>query len=309
MSKSGWIISTTLGLAVFLSGLWYSWNLFSAYQQHHSDERANATQYYSETTQHSPDACRSVMDEEGFVGWLTCLADKIGPDGGVKQSEYDLEAQQDMAAWAFGMLIITVWLTLITLFGVFFVWRTLKATQEMAKDTRYIGIAQTRPWLSLKLEVGSDLIFNEEGARIAIIATLVNHGHSPAIAVDIRFETAPLVLKEMDVLEEIRVRPFVASPKRSLFGYRIFPKEPHRHRSNIPIPISTEEFSRGMISPVVVCSVRYQTPGDPQSQHFTDIAMSLVDTESGMGLGMSTKVGVIPLHRLTLQQSGLGAVQ
>ncbi|MGC1504394.1 MAG: hypothetical protein WA782_09680 [Sulfitobacter sp.] len=115
--------------------------------------------------------------------------------------------------------------------------------------------------------------------------------------------------KEMEALRESRSRPFIASKERSLFGYRILPKEPHRHRTSIPIPISTEEFDRGMISPVIVCSVRYQTPGDPQSQHFTDIAMSLIDTESGMGLGISTKNEIIPMSRLALEQHGLGAVQ
>lgn len=65
-------------------------------------------------------------------------------DGNAKQSQYDLNAQQDMAEWALGMLIIAFWLTLITLGGVFFVWRTLKATQDMAKSAKEIGDARVR---------------------------------------------------------------------------------------------------------------------------------------------------------------------
>ncbi|MGC1502870.1 MAG: hypothetical protein WA782_01895 [Sulfitobacter sp.] len=183
MLKSRWIIAATLGLAVVFSGFWYSWGLFSAYQENHSDERASAAQYYSDATQHGPDACRTVMDEEGLIDWLTCLADNIGADGGVKQSEYDLKAQQDMAAWAFGMLIVTVWLALITLFGVFFVWRTLKVTRDMARDTREIGQKQARAYLFVQLgQVEVSVVANKDGSNLVVnIATVIaNSGNSPA---------------------------------------------------------------------------------------------------------------------------------
>lgn len=312
MSKSGWIIAATLGIAALALigiGVFYSYDSFSRYQQDHASQRGEVAQNQTSAASKGIEFCRTSLSQDGVFAWFECVVKSVTANSEDKQSQYDLKAQQDMAAWAYGMFIATLWIAGITLVGVLFVGWTLIATRRMAIDTREFGVAQTRPWLSLKLEVGSDLAFKDDGGRIAIIATLVNHGHSPAIAVDVHFASTAAIEREMTVLEETRARPFIASQKRSRFGHRIFPQEPHRHRAKITIPISREGFERGMISPVVVCSVRYQTPGDPQSQHFTDVAMSLVDTESGMGLGMSTKVKAIPQNRLKLEQHGLGAVQ
>ncbi|WP_156178227.1 hypothetical protein [Puniceibacterium sp. IMCC21224] len=122
----------------------YSWDQFSAYQEDKSDERISASHDDEYATQHRPSSCGAVMLEASLLDGLACLADNITARGGGKQADYDLKAQQDMAVWAFGMLIITVWLAVITFFGVFFVWRTLKSTQDMARVTRDIGNQQTK---------------------------------------------------------------------------------------------------------------------------------------------------------------------
>jgi len=89
------------------------------------------------------------MYESGLFDWLACLAEGLSANGGVKQAEYDVKARQDMAAWAFGMLIVNVWLAVITFLGVVFVWRILKATHVIARETTRIGEAQTRGYLGL----------------------------------------------------------------------------------------------------------------------------------------------------------------
>lgn len=135
------VLVLVLTACVFL-GVKYSWDVFSGYQQNHASQRQEASEYQASTAGHSPSACRPIIAEDGVFAWITCLFDNISTDGGAKQSEYELQAQQDMAAWAFGMLIVTLWLTVVTLLGVFFVWQTLKATQEMASETERIGNAQ-----------------------------------------------------------------------------------------------------------------------------------------------------------------------
>lgn len=195
MFKVYWIIAAALGIAVFASSMWYSWSVFLAYQEGHSNERAAAAQYYSDTTKHGPTSCRPVVVESGLIDWLTCLADNISTDGGVKQAEYDLEAQQDMAAWALGMLIATVWLTVITLLGVFFVWRTLGEAKLTTKATQKLYDLEMEPFLSVELvdghefrikdgvlgRVGSDG-FHQEDLQIR----LVNNGRVAAIATGIQ---------------------------------------------------------------------------------------------------------------------------
>ena len=181
MSVSRLVIAFVLGLAglaLFLTAFWYSLSKLVQYQEGHSNERAAAAQYYSDTAQHGPSSCRTVVEEDGLIAWLTCLADNVSTDGSVKHAEYDLKAQQDMAVWAFGMLIATIWLTVITLLGVYFVWRTLVATQNMARDARDIGEAQVRAYLTPTLVEVSYIPTN---SCLRFKCKISNHGQSPAI--------------------------------------------------------------------------------------------------------------------------------
>lgn len=198
MPKRYWIITALPGLIVFCGALWYSWDRFSTYQQNQANERAAAAHYQADTAQHSPDSCRAVMGESGLFDWLTCLANNISADGGVKQAEYDLKAQQDMSAWALGMLIATVWLTVITLFGVYFVWRTLLATQDMARETREIGEAQTRAYLSIE----SATVIDEKGYFTKIRIVIKNTGMTPARNVLIKAKIVPFsIMNETEFIE------------------------------------------------------------------------------------------------------------
>lgn len=185
MSKRYWVFAVALVLIVAGVALWFSWNLFSAYKQNHSNERAAASQYQANAADHSPASCRPVMGESGLIDWLTCLANNVSTDGSIKQAEYDLKAQQDMSAWALGMLIATIWLTVITLLGVFFVWRTLKATQDMAKETTRIGEAQVRAYLAIKqIHLGF-----ESGSKSPTVELAIeNTGQSPAQDIEIIFQ-------------------------------------------------------------------------------------------------------------------------
>ena len=209
MFKSSQIVIAFLSIAVTLSGLWYSWHLFSDYQKRHANERASAAEFYYKTTRYGPDACRSIVGETGLIDWLTCLVDNVSADGSVKQSEYDLKAQQNMAAWAFGMLLVTVWLTLITLLGVFFVWRTLKATQKMAADSRIFGEATATSYLTVNW---AEAAYHKDIDQILYTAVVSNSGASPAYNV-----TAEIVFSPQNISYPVGKRPFT-SAQRLNFG-------------------------------------------------------------------------------------------
>jgi len=149
MSKFNWRNGFAFALAItFLATMGWSWSEFSAYQAGHSVEREGAVAHDQANAHGGPYSCRAVMVESGFIDWLACLVESANAESGEQQAYYDLKAQQDMAAWAFGMLIVTIWLSVITLFGVGFVWRTLVETKKMAGVTREIGQAQVRAYLS-----------------------------------------------------------------------------------------------------------------------------------------------------------------
>ncbi|MGX0977642.1 uncharacterized protein YneF (UPF0154 family) [Roseovarius sp. MBR-51] len=200
MFKDRWLIA--LGLFVFCAALLYSLDILLTYQESQAIERVAASQYQAEAAENNSAACRAILDEAGFIDWLTCLADNISTEGSIKQAEYDLKAQQDMSAWAFGMLIVTVWLTVITLLGVFFVWKTLKATQAMAKDTARIGEAQVRAYLNVE---AVEYYRDDDGTnKVEILIT--NSGQSPARAAVAEVHTDLVICGESRACGERQVK-------------------------------------------------------------------------------------------------------
>ncbi|MZQ90598.1 hypothetical protein GVY41_17230 [Frigidibacter albus] len=111
-----------------------------------------------------------------------CIAQAISAEREQQRAEQDLDAQQQMAEWARWMLIATVIMAAVTGFGVVFVWQTLKATQDMAKETSRIGEAQVRAYL------GRESCAAWEGTGVEFCGTITNCGNSPAINVYMMLE-------------------------------------------------------------------------------------------------------------------------
>lgn len=193
MSKRSWIITFASGLAllVALTLLFASWFAFSTYQGNQAIQREEAASYQAENASASVSTCNAAMSERGFIDWLSCLIEHVSADGDAKQSQYDLQAQQDMAAWAFGMLIVTIWIAVITFLGVLFVWRTLIATRKMAEATRVIGEAQARAYLHAEfIQVGTEMVANADGSNIKFFAKInvINSGTTPAYGVEVLYD-------------------------------------------------------------------------------------------------------------------------
>jgi len=159
MSKSDWVkpaISVTklaIFAAVLIAAVLISLTYFLEYQENQSKDTDTASRHNLEASQQGPESCRPIVDEGGVFDWLTCIAKTVSAESGIDQAKNDLQAQQDMAAWALGMLIVTVWMAVITFVGVIFVWRTLTATQEMSREATRIGEAQTVGHIVLGFEM------------------------------------------------------------------------------------------------------------------------------------------------------------
>lgn len=169
-------------IAVILGSGYYSWHYFSSYQKRHANERVSASEYEAATTQKSPDTCLPIMAESGMVAWFTCLADAVSADGNAKKADYDLNAQQDMAEWALGMFIVTVWLTVITLVGVYFVWHTLKATRDMAR-------IELEPFLTVEVEpfegeLRKGGFFDKDGKPVTELWFRLKNGGKSAVVLE-----------------------------------------------------------------------------------------------------------------------------
>jgi hypothetical protein len=199
MSFRTWMYILALGVVTAL--VWFSWEGFSAYKQSHANERDSASQHYAEATQEGVNSCSAVMDESGVFNWLTCLAETVSAEGSVKQAEYDLKAQQDMAAWALGMLIVTIWLTIITLGGVIFVAWTFR-------DAREIGRKEIRAYLgveSASYKIPEDGAWKpNDGIKAEVI--FKNYGASPARKVQFHWRAKTIgVDLQANIADEMRI--------------------------------------------------------------------------------------------------------
>jgi hypothetical protein len=112
-----------------------------------------------------------------------CIGEAIGSAREQQRAEEDLDAQQQMAEWARWMLTATVVMGVITTLGVVFVWQTLEATRQMALDTRRIGEAQVRAYLTFS---GSEVAYGSEdgpATYFLVRPRFKNTGQSPGMIV------------------------------------------------------------------------------------------------------------------------------
>ncbi len=154
---------------------------------------ANSSAYASHA-QSQIEECFTLLDD---ISKAVCVRDVVETQNEHERAESDLVAQTEMGLWALGMLIVTAIMAVVTGFGVYFVWRTLKATQEMAIDTREIGEAQVRAYLAFKIkdvEIIPPTILIKDGewsnlpATVTISGELHNSGQSPARRMKCRYD-------------------------------------------------------------------------------------------------------------------------
>ena len=132
-----------------------------------------------------------------------CVAEKVETAQAAAQSEQDLAAQQQ-AAWA-GMLS-SVWslgALAATILGLYWIKGTLEASRASVSETRRIGEAQTRAYLSV---VRADFAFNSVDVRdmnrplFETKLHLSNSGQTPAVNVSYCCEAQILTWKERDFI-------------------------------------------------------------------------------------------------------------
>lgn len=170
------LVAFAVTVCVLISGMigWYQG--FQVGQESHQSRSADAYKNYS--SQEISERCALILD---VTAQLDCITDAIRNAREQQRAEQDLDAQQEMSYWAKWMLIVTVLMTVFTLFGVVFVWHTLVATQNMSRDTKDIGRKQVRAYLRC-----SKVTFKNEGQNatndvFACWVKVENFGQSPAL--------------------------------------------------------------------------------------------------------------------------------
>ncbi len=150
-------------------------------------EQAGEYQANSDTyAKHASDEINSTCARLNGAAQTKCIIDVIEATNQHERAESDLKAQRNMARWALLMLIATVLMTVVTAFGVYYVWRTLLATQSMAKDSKEIGKFQTKAYLRIKefkfhwFGDGLVTLKSDDGIGFCVRPEFTNMGNSPA---------------------------------------------------------------------------------------------------------------------------------
>ncbi|MBE0453638.1 MAG: hypothetical protein IBX58_08160 [Roseovarius sp.] len=222
--SSGFKVVTALVIAVIaILVLITAFDSGREYGKAIADNATNSRAYSSHAEQEIRGTCFKLHGP----AQAECIRRVIEATNESQRAEKDLIAQTEMALWAFWMLIVTTVVAIITGFGVFYVWQTLRATREMVQDTRRmaidareIGEAQVRAYLSIESVIIK--VFCNIDSTLSWIAILKirNSGQSPARNVTISFDKSERVSRthseyiiwDLRPGEEREINPFIQGP-------------------------------------------------------------------------------------------------
>ena len=197
------IIAVTGIVTILLAGFFY-W-LSTDYQKDEGQQREAGAGHDSsaaEEQQYNPCARLS-----GVVDSINCILRVAQGDRDTQRAEYDLQAQQDMARWALGLLVLSGVGLAVTTAGVIYVALTFRETRRMvgeasrsnaaaeaataiSRDTlelmRQTTQTELRPYLVLTFAGAIQLA---SGMPVRATVTVKNVGKTPAYKVAIRERT------------------------------------------------------------------------------------------------------------------------
>ncbi|MDT8758246.1 hypothetical protein MZO42_06010 [Sphingomonas psychrotolerans] len=169
----------------------------SYYQEQH--ENAASTSEAAKRTERRPQ--QSETNHAGVLGFAQELISNPQPTDDIERANRELAAQENTAAWAFWMTLVTGGQLLLSGLGLGALLATIKQGRDALKRAteanelaRAAHVTETRPWLVF--ELGKDIAFEFEGAGKSGLAPpldipikITNIGHTPASNVNYRYAT------------------------------------------------------------------------------------------------------------------------
>jgi hypothetical protein len=174
--------------------------------QAEGQEAANSNYYASEAERQIQGYCLGL----GPSDLRECIRDAIETQNESQRAESDLVAQRDAARWGLLSLALSGLGTLLSGGALVGLFASLAQTKRAISDTREIGEAQTRAYLSLKIKhLDVNVVSNEDGSNLAVViqVEVENSGSTPAYSPVIHFsieETQPqdvIALPEPETLQ------------------------------------------------------------------------------------------------------------
>ena len=183
-----------IGLAVlgFLTVL-FGQSLYSYWLGNLSGQKEAETQsYQSEYAEHTDERISRCFD--GVAASRECVEKAVRDNYEQQRAESDLNAQRNMADWAFWMLVVSSAGLGVTAIGTVFLAWQVKLTREAVEDTETatnamlrqneLTEAAHRPWLTVRIKKLDGFQWDADGNfRCNYIIQVTNTGNAPALIV------------------------------------------------------------------------------------------------------------------------------
>jgi hypothetical protein len=302
-----------------------------------------ATQADQAAAEHAGQAQQDIQETCTFVDLARqteCLEQIIIARHEAQRAEYNLEAQRNMADWAWYAVLISGLLLAITTTGVWLVKRTLDATHAMLREASvttqasHVGavatqkaaeaaieanrvardafIADQRPWVSVDCSLIAPITWGENGGSFSFKFSLKNTGRTPALNTEVHLRVyspygeTSYTEDQIKLADEIRKR-------KTVMGTTVFPGGTITQRLSTSIGNSEIERIRqwwrekhglnyDWLHPVVIGCVNYRSVfGGPG--HQTGFIYHIFRTvPKDDALLIAPSVGEIPLEHLALRR-------
>lgn len=151
------------------------WSFYELDRQAYRDYQQQSEREQQQSARKIADRCNVIL-EPGMT-FHDCVLKELLSYQKQDVSDKDLQAQQDMARWAFWMLIPTSVGLPISVGGLWMLWRSLQQTREAISTDREVGHAQVRSYITAEPKELADLVVGRN-ARVEI--HVANTGQSPA---------------------------------------------------------------------------------------------------------------------------------
>lgn len=177
MLKKYWPYLVALGAIFALAALGLlGLHSYRPYELEHADQRREIANYAYETGEEYFRDCVDVQRRVPLLTALACAVEAVSANRAAAESKYDLYAQQDMAKWAYALLLVSIAGMVISIAGLAAILFSLRQTWINITDNREIGQAQTRAYLAVS---GGDFVIRKDGT-IELNVEVRNFGQSPA---------------------------------------------------------------------------------------------------------------------------------
>lgn len=216
-----------------------------AYQEEHADQRDEAAKYEARASKEGVETwCLEVARPKS----RHCVTKNLVADGGTKYAEHDLEAQQDMAEWAYALFLSSIAGIVISGLGLGFVGIGLFQNAHANRQAREFFIAERRAWLNVTPAANNAWSLEDGVGRFSVNLVATNIGLSPALHVYFHIPASGQAAFTGDDLAQFRTS--IARHKQSrqgeTVGPTIFPGTPLNKSgtvfAKVPSPVGGQFF-------------------------------------------------------------------